>query len=225
MSTLDLLVGLGLPSAAVGLILLGWLLKGSHPKISTLSLIIGIVFLTPFGGIQLYQLVTGEDVNLSLRPQPQDVFVLDPSGPVQLDITASRGDDTLATQTIPALSRSVLDTRLRNMGWTQATEDTTTTAPRFWSTNRVSVGASYNFGPTNYGLLRIRVDQFTSAGEAVVTLELDGHGTPIPASVSIPNKGIDVQSFVQAAEFYIGVREADFQTENPWAAFNVFTIR
>ena len=54
-----------------------------------------------------------------------------------------------------------------------------------------------------------------------MTLELDGHGTPIPAFVSIPNKGIDVQSFVQAAEFYIGVREADLQTENPWAAFNV----
>ena len=64
-----------------------------------------------------------------------------------------------------------------------------------------------------------------AAGKAVVTLELDGHGTPIPRSVSIPNKGIDVQSFVQAAEFYIGVREADFQTETPWAAFNVFTIR
>ena len=225
MFTLDLLVGLGLPSAAVGLILLGWLLKGSHPKISTSSLIIGFAFLTTFGVVQLYQMVTGQDVNISVTPPPQDVFVLNSSGPVQLDISASRGDDTLATQTIPALSRSVFDTRLRNMGWTQATEDTTTTVPRFWSTNRVSAGASYNFGPTNYGLLRIRVDQFTGTGEAVVTLELDGHGTPIPQSVSIPNKGIDVQSFVQAAEFYIGVREADFQAENPWAAFNVFTIR
>ena len=59
----------------------------------------------------------------------------------------------------------------------------------------------------------------------LVTLELDGHGIPSPSSVSIPNKGYDVQSFQQATEFYIFVREANFQTENPWAAFTVFTVR
>ena len=222
MPTLELLAGLGLPSAAVGLILLGWILKVSHPKSSTCSFITGLAFLVTFGAIQLYQLVTGADVIIS--DPPPNAFVLDSGGPVQLDITVSRGDEILATKTIPALSSTNFDRTLRNMEWTPAAESTTTIAPRSWSTNQVRAGGSYSFGQTNYGLLRIRADQFTSAGEAVVTLELDGHGIPSPSSVSIPNKGYDVQSFQQATEFYIFVREADFQTENPWAAFTVFTV-
>ena len=223
MPTLELLAGLGLPSAAVGLILLGWLVKVSHPRSSTCSFITGLVFLATFGAIQLYQLVTGADVTISISPP--NAFMLDSVGPVQLDITVSRGDETLAMTTIPTLSSTNFDRTLRNMGWIPAAESTTTIAPRSWSTNRVRAGGSYGFGQTNYGLLRIRADQFTSAGEAVVTLELDGHGIPSPSSVSIPNKGYDVQSFQQATEFYIFVREANFQTENPWAAFTVFTVR
>ena len=107
------------------------------------------------------------------------------------------------------------------MGWIPASESTTTIAPRSWSTNQVPAGGSYSFGQTKYGLLRIRADQFTSAGNAVVTLELDAHGIPSQSSVSIPNKGYKVQSFQQATEFYIFLREANFQTENPWAAFTV----
>ena len=122
MPTLELLAGLGLPSAAVGLILLGWILKVSHPKSSTCSFITGLAFLVTFGAIQLYQLVTGADVIIS--DPPPNAFVLDSGGPVQLDITVSRGDEILATKTIPALSSTNFDRTLRNMEWTPAAEST-----------------------------------------------------------------------------------------------------
>jgi hypothetical protein len=117
--------------------------------------------------------------------------------------------------------------RLRDAGWHLAADcgnlrGETAGEPKFWHTNRVHAGETYNLGSSQYGIVKIKARSFTRDGTALVTLTLGGHGQPRPAEVEIPNKGLEVQSFAEVPEFYIALREADFKTRNPWAAFSVF---
>lgn len=117
--------------------------------------------------------------------------------------------------------------RLRDAGWQPAEEcarsaEEIAGTPRFWHTSRVHAGDTYKLGPSQYGAVQISARSFTSDGKALVTLALGGHGLPRPTEVAIANKGLDVQSFAEVPEFYIAVREADFESRNPWAAFSVF---
>ena len=224
MGVLELLANLGLPSAFVGIVATAWLFRNTHAKASGWALALGLVFFCSFGVIQLVDYVRNRGITVEVKPD--DAYAIDENGPVRLDIVVTKSDKTLVTKTLEEIPSDRFHSRLRDLGWTPGEENLVAErrTAQFWSTNRIHAGQVQRLGATEFGVLRIRAVQFTANGKAVVTLELAGHQDPLPNEVTIENKSLDVQSFVGIPEFYVAVREADFQTDLPWAAFNVFTV-
>ncbi|MFX0203266.1 MAG: hypothetical protein ACFFCW_44750 [Candidatus Hodarchaeota archaeon] len=250
MQILELLADLGLPSACVGTVIIAIIFKRTHAKISTWAAVIALVLMVIFAVIQFVEVFRGSDVSIGVKPAGASAFTA--SGhPVNLEISVTRKDKVLATRIIEKLSESTYQTRplvvnmeatgltvsygdyqigllafdrIRTVGWRPAEECAESGSPHYWYTNRVHAGQTLRLGETDYGTLKICAISFTESGEAKVALELAGHGEPIPAEVVIRNKGLGVQSFLGIPEFYIAVREADFTTDHPWAAFSVFSL-
>lgn len=219
---IEQLASLGLPSAFVGMVLIALIFKPTHQKVSTVAAIMAVFLVGVYSFIQLSEAWSGEDLTISVLPDGAQAF--DSTGPIALDIAVSRGDTSLTAISIAQPSADNFDNSLRNLGWKPAVECLAPTRlPSFWSTNRVHAGQTQRVGQTDFGLLRIGAQQFTDKGEAVVALELLGSDLPVPDQLAIKNKGIGVQSFQGLPEFFVAVREADFQATPPWAAFTIFT--
>lgn len=224
MTSIELLTQLGLPSAFVGMVLIALIFKQSHPQVSVAAAVMAVVLVGVFGFVQLAEGVSGKDIGIQVSPE--GVYAVSADGPTALSISASRGK-AVQTYAIEKPSKDGFETRLHNLGWKLATEcaTQTETTPHFWSTNRVHAGQTQKLGSSKYGLLKLYAERFTGDGDAVVTLILDGQGAPLPKRIEIRNKGLAVQSFEEIPEFYVAVREADFQASPPWAAFNVFSLQ
>ena len=252
MRMFELLVGLGLPSACVAMVIIAWLFKTEHARISAAAAWVAVGLVAVFGVIQLVDVTRGK---VSIDIHPKDAMAFTPAGhPVELEISVSRGSQILEKGRVEALPESRLrarplaldraddglavthdgyrigllqNQRLRDIGWLPA-EDCTgpeSAEPRFWHTRRVHAGQTHRLGETRFGILTITAAQFTADGRAVVTLKLAGRNEPIPREVLVENKGLDIQSFAEVPEFYIAVREADFTGDAPWAAFSVFSMQ
>ena len=196
--------------------------RSIHQKLAITAAVIAMLLGGALGAIQLIEAWSGEDLTISMSPSSAQAF--DSTGPIALDITVSRGDTPLTTTSLAQSSLDNFANSLRNIGWRPAVECLDRASiPSFWSTNRVYAGQNQQLGQTDFGLLRISALQFTGTGDAVVTLELVGSGQPVPDQLAIKNKGIGVQSFPGLPEFFVAVREADFQDTPPWAAFTIFT--
>jgi len=219
-----LLAQLGLPSAFVGMVLIALIFKKTHHRVSTGAAVMAVCLVGVYGVIQLTEALSGGDIDIEVSPSDAHAFTA--SGPVALKISVSRGNSVLKTAATDQPTRENFEDRLRNLGWKPSTECTVPgDAREFWSTNRVYVGQTQRLGVTERGLLRISAKQFTRTGEAVVTLELADGRLPVPTQLAIKNKGLDVQSFPEVADFVIAVREADFGVDPAWAAFSVFMTR
>lgn len=249
---LNLLVGLGLPSAIVAMVLIALVFRRDHKKLSVVAAAVAVALGTLLGVIQLADYVRGD---LEIQTSPADATAVMADGkPIDFDISVLRGGRVVKTQQIPqravteleqrALGLDHLDSafrvsyagsplgrigddRVRDLGWRPVAEcrETEAGAPQFWSTYRVYVGREHRLGQTADGVLRLQAKRFTADGHAVLTLRLDGHDAPDPPEVSIPNKGLSTQTFPGVGDFYIAVREADFTGPQPWAAFSVFAIQ
>ena len=221
----ELLAKLGLPSAFVGMVLIAVIFKSTHRRVSAWAAVVAVCLVGVYGVIQLAEALSGRDIDITVSPTDAHAFTA--SGPVALEISVSRGSSILKTARIDQPSKANFEDRLRNLGWRPSAECTVPAdgTPAFWSTNRIYAGQTQRLGLTEYGLLRINAKQFTGTGETVVALELADRGQPVPQQVAIRNKGLEVQSFSDAADFFIAVREADFTADPAWAAFVVFRMR
>ena len=224
MTTLELFTKLGLPSAVAGMVLVALLFKSKHPTEARWAAVTAVILMGVFGAVQLFDYVSGEDI--AIKVNPDGVYALSPQGPSALTVSATQGSST-QTMKIAKPSQTGFEARLRDLGWKPATECATPSesTPRFWSTNRVYVGQTQRLGQTRFGMLKIHAEKYSASGDAAITLILDGHKAPIPNLLEIKNKGLDVQSFEEVPEFYVAVREADFQADPPWAAFSVFSMQ
>lgn len=219
---LDLLANLGLPSAFVAMVVIALIFRKTHAKVSVAAAVMAVGLVGVFGVTQLVESASGKDIQIHVSAD--DVYALAAGGPTDLVITASRGNSAPVQLKLGKPSMERFNDRLKDLGWTLASDcaPQATGTPSSWSTNRVFAGQTQRLGLTKYGMLRIRAEHFLKTGEAVVTLILDGHESPIPNRLRIRNKGLGVQSFQEIPEFYVAVREADFKTTPQWAAFNVF---
>ena len=216
------LADLGLPSGFVGMVLIAIIFAKIHKKVSVTAAMMAVFLVGVYGITQLIQAWSGEDLTVSVSPAR--VLAFDSTGQVSLDIVVYRGDTVVTTSSIAQPSDDNFDNSLRNIGWKPAVECLApTTTPSLWSTNRVYAGQTLEIGQTDFGLLRIDARQFTGEGEAIITLQLLGSDPPIPDQLEIKNKGLGVQSFLGLPEFFVAVREANFQASPPWAAFTIFT--
>ncbi len=219
---IEQLTDLGLPSGFVGMVLIAVIFRKIHQRVALVAAIMAVLLVGIYGTIQLIEAWSGEDIQVAVSPVGALAF--DRTGPISLDIVVSRGDTRLATTSVAQPSADLFDNNLRNIGWKPAAECLEPARiPSLWSTNRVYAGQTQRVGQTDFGLLFIDAQQFTATGEAVVALELRGSVAPIPEQLAIRNKGIGVQSFPELPEFFVAVREADFQASPPWAAFTIFT--
>ena len=222
----ELLAKLGLPSAFVGMVLIAVIFKSTHRRVSAWAAVVAVCLVGVYGVIQLAEALSGGDIDITVSPIDAHAFT--DSGRVALVISVSRNGSILKTAKIDQPSKANFENRLRNLGYYKSSAECTVPAggtPAFWSTNRIYAGQTQRLGPTEYGLLRINAKQFTGTGETVVALELADRGQPVPQQVAIRNKGLEVQSFSEAADFFIAVREADFTADPAWAAFVVFRTR
>lgn len=248
MELLQLLAKLGLPSAIVGMVIIAIVFRKQSQNLANIAVGISIFLGACFGAIQIYNLVTGSDIEIVINPE--DVYTVTRYGePTDLNIQIKRQGTLLDSlilrkpnldiyeNRILSLSRIKQDSKfaaeynsnklgvinfqmLRNQGWHLSTEIKGKNALS-WSTNRVYTGQEATLGETEHGLLKITIHKISDKAE--VSLKIEGKEDPIPKTVSIPNKGVDTQDFPELPTYYIAVREANFK--NGWAAFNVFIIR
>lgn len=250
MSFAEMFVNLGLPSGFVAMVLIALIFRKAHPTTGKWAARLAILLGMSLAGFEFWEIFLGTDADLKLMPQNVRAFTY--SGrPTDLDISIVRKSKSVKTIKIEKVSETVFQSRslavksdvasfrvehqgyqigilnhrhLRDVGWLPSEEcpNVKTSKAGHWYTNRVHVGQSSRLGMTPYGVLTIRATKFTADGDAVVSLSLLGHSDPIPNELKIRNKAVDVQSFPGLPVFYIAVREANFQTGNPWVAFTVF---
>lgn len=246
---LEIFSNIGLPSAIVGGVIIALIFRQSHPKISTASVIGSIFLIFTLGLVQLFAELSEQHVSIQLSPQQAYAFTAD-GRPTTLDISVNRNGKVAAHRVLQSFPVEELNQRtlsissatedfavkyqgntlgilsqdaLRKLNWEP--QNNAGSDPRFWYTNRVFVGQTLTLGNSKYGILKIRTYRFNAEGEAEVSLVLEGYANPIPKRIRVKNKQLAVQTFAGLPEFYIAVREADFKAEEPWAAFNIFSIQ
>jgi hypothetical protein len=224
---LSLFAQLGLPSAFIGMVLIALIFKKTHARVSAGAAVIAVFLVAVFGLIQLMEANSGGDIALDVSPE--EAYAFNASGPAAIEVAMKKGTTVLKTfRILDRPSDGNFGDRLKDLGWRKALaedKEQKSGAPQFWSTRRVYVNKPQKLGQTEGGLLKIKAMQYTKDGEAVVTLELADKSQPIQPSLTIKNKGLGVQSFPDAGDFYIAVREADFTDPTPWAAFTIFKMR
>ncbi len=253
MDMLKLLVSLGLPAAFVGMVVIALVLKSINKTVSTWAAWIAVGLVAVFGIGELVNALRGADI--TLKVEPSSIYAFTPEGqPVDLRITATRRTSVVASMNVPKQAEDVYASRplslestekgllvkhqgnpvgvltrdrLRDMGWrpSEEMEPVSEVEAKYWYTNRVHAGQTQRLGESRYGVLSIHAKGFTSSGEAVVTLILEGHEGPLPSVLKVRNKSLGTQSYSGIPEFYIALREADFAADPPWAAFSVFSIQ
>ena len=97
MPTLELLAGLGLPSAFVAMVLIALIFRTAHPKISAWAGVLAVVSVGAYAVIQLAEAATCSDVSIQI--DPPDVCAFSQTGhPVDLSITVLREAKPLKTR-------------------------------------------------------------------------------------------------------------------------------
>ncbi len=251
MDVIKVLISLGLPTAIIAMAAISFLFKDKFEKLARAALIIAISLAALLGVYQLIALVTGKDVSIAATPKNFSA-ITEMGRMAPAKVTVFKGDKQLVSKTFAAFDSAEFATRpltlefydstrfsvmsgpyvqgslnhqvLRDNGWRPATQVVAPgETPRYWFTHKVYVGQEIELGDTgDSGVLGIRFLAIKD-NKAVVRLNLQGHGRPVPRSVGIPNKGLGSQDFEGLPTFYIAVREANFAEK--WAAFSVFQYR
>lgn len=143
-----------------------------------------------------------------------------------LDVQLSQRPGTLEVSAGSYPLGTILSDTLRGIGWRDsvATGSGQDDPRHVWSTRKVTAGQVVVLGDSSKGRLSIQVIRLLEDGSTEVTLDLQGHPPPDPASLIVKNKSLDSQVFEGTHEFFVAVREADFTSPEPtrrWVAFTV----
>ncbi|NIM22926.1 MAG: hypothetical protein GTN51_01475, partial [Armatimonadetes bacterium] len=110
MSTLELLAGLGLPSAFTGMVLVALVFRRAHAKISTWAACFAVALVGLYGVIQLAEALRGSDVQVRVDPQDARAFN-SPGCPVDLEISVVRRGKILTKREIGKQSEAAYQSR------------------------------------------------------------------------------------------------------------------
>ena len=95
-----------------------------------------------------------------------------------------------------------------------------------WPTDYVFAKKLTNVADTDYGLLKIWVDQYTPNGEAIFTLKLEGHDACYPLTLTLKKGEYGFQQVLNVESFHVLFLQRDLSLgDRSWGIFTVFTMK